>query len=187
MNKLLKKASLASLALGTLLAISPVLADTNIDSDDTEGSSDVVYVVGEKYTVVIPETITLTDNDGVNGTTTLIDAVKILVTNNALKIETGKKIQVSIKTGENFKLKTTGDDDLSYTVHPVSDATTALAAEGVVAEAEAGTVAETETSYSDPDLTLGTKTTLYFVSGAPKLAGTYTDTLNFTIDPDVAV
>ncbi|MDR1567827.1 MAG: hypothetical protein LBS33_04035 [Streptococcaceae bacterium] len=183
MMKKSKIMALTLVALGLTNSGGVVLADTSQSisgnvTDSTSGSSTVQYEVPVKYTVTIPTTITLTDDDGEKGAVSLSNAVTIKVADNALKIANGKKLTVAVTTGQEFKLQISGvaDSELNYTLYQgTSDSDALLSAGAVIAEAT-------------PDATADVEQGLYFeTTGAPKYAGTYTGTLNFTIDPNAEV
>jgi hypothetical protein len=147
----------------------PVLA-TEVEKREQE----LQYIVGEKYTVIIPEKIVLEDADatGVKGAITA--DVTIKASHEALMIPPETMLQVSIGEDNNFLLTRAGGGDptaMSYVVKKGSAAGHEIGTKGLVAAAVSGR--------NDSDVT----TTLYLESTtAPKYSGTYTDTLNFSID-----
>ncbi|MDR1606241.1 MAG: hypothetical protein LBS41_03920 [Streptococcaceae bacterium] len=149
-----------------------VLADdTEVNSPATSGESKLSYTVGEKYTVVIPTTISLTDQAGTDGKWGTGTAnVTLKASDNALKIPSAYTLAVALSTGQELYLTTDGDDapGLAYAVK--KDDGTPVSANAVsFVSAPARTTTDVTQS-------------LYIESGAPKLAGNYTGTLNFTVN-----
>ncbi|MDR1605812.1 MAG: hypothetical protein LBS41_01730 [Streptococcaceae bacterium] len=165
----------ALLLLGLLLptTVQPVLAaDKSITSPSTEDSSLVSYTVGQKYRVTIPTTITLYDQEGTKGTG---NGTVTIHAGNDLKLGVVEMLEVAIKAGQRLKLGTAGDENTETTGLPyeVSKGSTSggasVAADGVAfVSADAGATTDVLQD-------------LYIESAAPKLAGTYTGTLTFTV------
>jgi hypothetical protein len=150
-----------------------VLADdTEVNSPATAGESKLSYTVGEKYTVVIPTTISLTDQAGADGKWGTGTAnVTLKASDNALKIPSVYTLAVAITKDQTLKLTTTGDIDegLAYTIKKDDSNGAAVSPDG-------------NSFVSAPARTTADVTqTLSIESGAPKLAGNYTGILNFTV------
>jgi hypothetical protein len=155
--------------LGLLLptTVQPVLADSTQNITDKSGSFDVSYIIGQKYKVTIPTTITLTDQSGTKGTGSGTVTIKA---GEDLKISPDETLAVAIKAGQTLKLGIAGDENLPYAVSKGSTSGGAsVAADGATfISADAG--ATTDVAQD-----------LYIESAAPKLAGTYAGTLTFTV------
>ena len=144
------------------------LWDYNIQKESTlhlvlrqQGDQTVVeYVADPVYTVVIPETVTLTEN-------TVTKQIKIYgaTENDDVFIGTSQKANVALSESTNgFKVKTADGDTVDYTVN--GENTTAALASVAECTADDGT--------KNTDITF-TKT------GTAAYAGTYSDTLLFTV------
>ncbi|MDR1606546.1 MAG: hypothetical protein LBS41_05485 [Streptococcaceae bacterium] len=145
----------------------------------------MTYDVGQKYTVVIPDVITLTNQSGAYGDGGF--AVTINAASDALKLPNAKKLTVAIKTGTFLELGTTGDvadgsdtgTGLNYTVNK---GTAYSADSGDQVTPSSGAFVEAVTGE-----TTNQTQNLFIKTGAPKLAGTYEGTLTFTVDPAVNI
>ena len=159
MKKLLTLALVGAMlsATGITAFAAPITADS---SDPKTGGTNVTYAVAPVYTVVIPETVTL-------GNTKVTEQIKIYgaTANDNVVIGKKQKVNVALTASANdFKVKTADGDEVAYTVNDknaVADLTTV--AECTAAEGKKNT-----------DITF-TKT------GTAAYAGTYTDTLTFTV------
>ena len=144
----------------TLALVGAMLTATGITAFAADPTTDVTYEVAPVYTVVIPETVTLTDS----GTTETISIYGATENDNVVIGKT-QKVNVALTESANgFKVKTADGDEVAYTVNDkntVDDLTT-------VAECTAAD------GKKDTDITF-TKT------GTAAYAGTYTDTLTFTV------
>ncbi len=168
----MKKLSITAVAIAASLALSSLSAfaaeDPNIikqDSVNQTGSVNVEYNVNSTYTVTIPNGVSLKDS-----------AVETVIEANNVKLEKGKKIKVTLDSAANtvtdkqftVKAGTTGDaPTANYTI---SNSRGALGVGGTVAEFLYN---GTATSYSE--------TLTYSAPTGVKYAGTYTDSLTFTI------
>ena len=142
----------------TLALVGAMLTATGITA--FAETTDVTYEVAPVYTVVIPESVTL-------GDTAVTEQIKIYgaTENDNVVIGKTQKVNVALTESANgFKVKTADGDEVAYTVNDnntVDDLTTV--AECTAAEGKKNT-----------DITF-TKT------GTAAYAGTYTDTLTFTV------
>ena len=166
-TKAMKKAITLALvgAMLTATGITAFAAPVTADSDPKTGGTTVNYQVAPVYTVVIPETVTL-------GNTAVTEQINIYGATADDNVVIGKtqKVNVALTASANdFKVKTADGDEVAYTVNDknaVADLTTV--AECTAAEGKKNT-----------DITF-TKT------GTAAYAGTYTDTLTFTIGVEAA-
>lgn len=156
----MKKLLTIMLALVMVLSLSVTAFAAEIDegSADPTGSTNVTFQVDPTYTVTIPATVTLvkdseTGNYKQDATITATD----------VRLEEGKVIVVTL-SGD-FTL-TAGTTDLPYTV-TVGEDTTAVANGAVVATFVTSTEAQS--------------VTLHFAADNPTYAGSYSDTVTFTI------
>jgi hypothetical protein len=162
------------LGLALLVLLLPVSTLDALAEQVEQREQELQYIVGEKYTVIIPEKIVLEDADatGVKGAITA--DVTIKASHEALMIPPETMLQVSIGEDNDFLLTRAGGGDptaMSYVVKKGSSAGHEIGTKGLVAAAVSGR--------NDSDVT----TTLYLESTtALKYSGTYTDTLNFSID-----
>ena len=160
MKKLLTLALVAALLTAT--GITAFAADTEVKPDTTPptGATTVNYQVDPAYTVVIPESVTLTDAD-----VTAIIKIYGADENSNVVIGKGQKVNVALTaSANNFNVANTDGDTIAYTVN--GENTTAALASVAECTADDGT--------KNTDITF-TKT------GTAAYAGTYTDTLTFTV------
>jgi len=160
MKKILTLALVAALLTAT--GITAFAADTEVNQDTTPptGATTVNYQVDPAYTVVIPESVTL-------GDTAVTEQIKIYGAAENDNVVIGKKQKVNVALTEStngFKVKTADGDTVDYTVN--GENTTAALASVAECTADDGT--------KNTDITF-TKT------GTAAYAGTYTDTLTFTV------
>ena len=167
MKKALTLALVAALLTAT--GITAFAADTEVNQDTTPptGATTVNYQVDPAYTVVIPESVTLTDAD-----VTAIIKIYGATENYNVVIGKGQKVNVALTaSANNFNVANTDGDTVAYTVNDknaVDDLTTV--AECTAAEGKKNT-----------DIT-------FAKTGTAAYAGTYTDTLTFTVSlADAAV
>ena len=159
----MKKALTLALVAAMLTAtgITAFAADTEIKQDTTPptGATTVNYQVDPAYTVVIPESVTLTDAD-----VTAIIKIYGADENSNVVIGKGQKVNVALtESANNFNVANTDGDTIAYTVNDKN------------AVADLTTVAEcTSNNKTETDITF-TKT------GTAAYAGTYSDTLLFTV------
>ena len=148
----------------TLALVGAMLTATGITA--FAETTDVTYEVAPVYTVVIPESVTL-------GDTAVTEQISIYGATPEDNVVIGKTQKVNVAltaSANNFKVKTADGDEVAYTVNDknaVADLTT-------VAECTAAD------GKKDTDITF-TKT------GTAAYAGTYTDTLTFTVSLEDAV
>ncbi len=146
-------------ALLTATGITAYATDITADSNPKTGGTTVNYTVDPAYTVVIPESVTL-------GDTAVTEQIKIYgaTENDNVVIGKGQKVNVALtESANNFNVANTDGDTIAYTVNDknaVADLTT-------VAECAANTTSETELTFAK--------------TGTAAYAGTYTDTLTFTV------
>ena len=146
-------------ALLTATGITAYATDITADSNPKTGGTTVNYTVNPAYTVVIPESVTLTDAD-VTATISIYGATA----DDNVVIGKKQKVNVALTaSANNFNVANTDGDTIAYTVNDknaVADLTT-------VAECAANTTSETELTFAK--------------TGTAAYAGTYTDTLTFTV------
>ena len=144
----------------TLALVAAMLTATGITAFAADPTTDVTYEVAPVYTVVIPESVTL-------GDTAVTEQIKIYgaTENDNVVIGKTQKVNVALTESANgFKVKTADGDTVDYTVN--GENTTAALASVAECTADDGT--------KNTDITF-TKT------GTAAYAGTYTDTLTFTV------
>ena len=163
-----KKIITLALAAAMLSAtgITAFAAPITANSNPKTGGTTVNYQVAPVYTVVIPESVTL-------GNTKVTEQIKIYgaTANDNVVIGKKQKVNVALTASANdFKVKTADGETIAYTVNDknaVADLTT-------VAECAAGAKQNTDITFKK--------------TGETKYAGTYTDTLTFTVSlADAAV
>ena len=143
-------------------------ADYNIQKESTlhlvlrqQGNQTVVeYVAEPVYTVVIPESVTL-------GDTAVTETIKIYGADENSNVVIGKTKKVNValtESANNFNVANADGDKITYTVNG-ENTTAALAS---VAECTA------DDGIKDTDIT-------FAKTGTAAYAGTYTDTLTFTV------
>jgi len=158
----MKKAITLALVAAMLTAtgITAFAAPITANSNPKTGGTTVNYQVAPVYTVVIPDTVTL-------GNTKVTEQIKIYGADENSNVVIGKKQKVNVAltaSANGFNVKTADGDTVAYTVNDknaVDNLTTV--AECTAAEGKKNT-----------DITF-TKT------GTAAYAGTYTDTLTFTV------
>ena len=158
MKKILTLALAAAMLSAT--GITAFAAPVTADSDPKTGGTTVNYAVDPVYTVVIPESVTLSETDAVTGTIKIYGADE----NSNVVIPSNQKVNVALTNSENdFNVKNAEGDTISYTVNDknaVADLTT-------VAECDAGEKKDTEVTFKK--------------TGDMVYSGTYSDTLTFTV------
>ena len=158
----MKKALTLALVAAMLTAtgITAYATDITANSNPKTGGTTVNYTADPAYTVVIPESVTL-------GDTAVTEQIKIYgaTENDNVVIGKGQKVNVALTESANgFKVKTADGDTVDYTVN--GENTTAALASVAECTADDGT--------KNTDITF-TKT------GTAAYAGTYSDTLLFTV------
>ena len=119
----------------------------------------VNYVVDPVYTVVIPETVTLTDA-GATETISIYGATA----EDTVVIPRGKSVNVALTAStNNFNVKNADNETIAYTVNSENDTENLT----TVAECAAGAKKDTNITFAK--------------TGTASYAGTYTDTLTFTV------
>lgn len=152
------------LVMGIVL---PVFAANNtIETEDTPGKTVITYGVSDGFKVIIPADFNITEDAEETQTISASDVY----------IAYGKTLSVSL-TGANFDEaeskwylvdEANAANKIEYTIGATSGATD-VKNESIVLEVDAGNVE-------------GEEAKLYFnVVEAPKIAGTYKDTLSFTV------
>lgn len=134
---------------------------TTLDKDNTSGGTTVTFNIEPAYTVKIPQTVTL---DKKNGETVTYEKDLTLTASN-VRLNQGKKLQVTIASGSTFQLNA-GGATLGYTI-TVDDNPTSIGVGSVVATFETKAADQTAT--------------LHIKAGNPTYAGNYSGTLQFTI------
>ena len=164
MKKILTLALVAAMLTAT--GITAFAAPVTADSDPKTGGTTVNYTVDPAYTVVIPESVTL-------GDTAVTEQIKIYgaTENDNVVIGKGQKVNVALTESANdFNVANTDGDTIAYTVNDKN------------AVADLTTVAEctVDDGKKDTDIT-------FAKTGTAAYAGTYTDTLTFTVSLAVAL
>ena len=119
----------------------------------------VNYVVDPVYTVVIPETVTLTDA-GATETISIYGATA----EDTVVIPRGKSVNVALTAStNNFNVKNADNETIAYTVNSENDTENLT----TVAECAAGAKKDTNITFAK--------------TGTASYAGTYTDKLTFTV------
>ena len=163
----MKKKTLATLLTLTMLATAAVpvfAAEGDVTTDGGTKETAVTYNVASSFTVVIPESVTLTNGTGA-GEIKVTDAV----------IESDKNLTVTITNAvgydstNGFQLKNGSGDTVKYTI---KNGETNVVKDVAFLTVPAGTAA-------------GSATLTYAAAKATK-AGTYTDKLTFTVGTAVA-
>ena len=155
---------LASFVLALAMAAvcaAPAMADNQI-TQSTSGSCDtkVTFTIAPAYTVTIPSEVTLDKKEG----ETVTYEKDLTLTASNVRLNQGKKLQVTIPTGSVLQLSA-GSATLNYTI--TND-------NGI--NVDAGSVVATfETQATDQTATLHIK------ANDPPFAGDYSGTLKFTI------
>lgn len=155
---------LASFVLALAMAAvcaAPAMANNQI-TQSTSGSCDttVTFTIAPAYTVTIPSEVTLDKKEG----QTVTYEKDLTLTASNVRLNHGKKLQVTIPTGSVLQLSA-GNATLNYTI--TND-------NGI--NVDAGSVAATFTTKA-ADQTA----TLHIKANDPPFAGDYSGTLKFTI------
>ncbi|WP_294809691.1 hypothetical protein [uncultured Gemmiger sp.] len=150
-----------ALAMAAVCAAPAMATDTRI-TQSTSQSSDtkVTFTIAPAYTVTIPSEVTLDKKEG--QTVTYENDMTLTASN--VRLNQGKKLQVTIPTGSVLQLSA-GNATLNYTI--TND-------NGI--NVDAGSVAATFTTQA-ADQTA----TLHIKANDPPFAGDYSGTLKFTI------
>lgn len=156
---------LASFVLALAMAAvcaAPAMAAGNQITQSTSNSCDtkVTFTIAPAYTVTIPSEVTLDKKEG--QTVTYENDLTLTASN--VRLNQGKKLQVTIPTGSVLQLSA-GNATLNYTI--TND-------NGI--NVDAGSVAATFTTQA-PEQTA----TLHIKANDPPFAGDYSGTLKFTI------
>ena len=164
-----KKIITLALAAAMLSAtgITAFAAPITANSNPKTGGTTVNYQVAPVYTVVIPESVTL-------GNTKVTEQIKIYgaTANDNVVIGKKQKVNVALTASANdFKVKTADGETIAYTVNDKN------------AVADLTTVAECTAADGKKDTNI-----TFTKTGTAAYAGTYTDTLTFTVSlADAAV
>ena len=143
----------------TLALVAAMLTATGITAFAADPTTDVTYEVAPVYTVVIPETVTL-------GNTAVTEQINIYgaTENDNVVIPKNKKVNVALTASANdFNVANADGDTIAYTVNDQNAAASLTA----VAECAANATSETDITFAR--------------TGTAAYAGTYTDTLTFTV------
>ena len=149
----------------TLALVAAMLTATGITAFAADPTTDVTYEVAPVYTVVIPESVTL-------GDTAVTETIKIYGADENSNVVIGKKQKVNVAltaSANDFKVKTADGDEVAYTVNDKN------------AVADLTTVAECTAADGKKDTNI-----TFAKTGTAAYAGTYTDTLTFTIGVEAA-
>lgn len=152
-----------ALAMAAVCAAPAMATDTRI-TESTSNSCDtkVTFTIAPAYTVTIPSEVTL-EKKQAGETVTYEKDLELKASN--VRLNQGKKLQVTIADGSTFTLESAGNATLNYTI--TND-------NGI--NVDAGSVAATfETQAADQTATLHIK------ANDPPFAGEYKGTLKFTI------
>lgn len=124
-NKLL----VAGLATALLFTVNTVSAkEVTIENQTGTGEVTVKYGVSGGYTLVIPDDVTFTSATNINSSVEATDVI----------IETGKKLQITVSSLNNWNLKhATANSNIPYLL---KSGTETLANDSIVLEVESGTV-----------------------------------------------
>ena len=142
------------------MSLTAFAADIDQDSDPKTGRTTIDFNVDPAYTVTIPATVEMAKVEH-GGVVTYENDLTVFASD--VRLKSGEKIQVTMSS--DFKLTSTENAELDYTVK-VDD--TAIANNGVVAEF----TTKTETQSA----------AMHFVANDPEYAGSYTDTVTFTLE-----
>ena len=149
-----------ALAMAAVCAAPAMATDTRI-TESTSNSCDtkVTFTIAPAYTVTIPSEVTLDKKEG--QTVTYENDLTLTASN--VRLNQGKKLQVTIPTGSVLQLSA-GNATLNYTITVGS---TGVSANSVVATFETQAADQTAT--------------LHIKANDPPFAGDYSGTLKFTI------
>ena len=136
------------------MSLTAFAADIDQDSDPKTGRTTIDFNVDPAYTVTIPATVELAKVEH-GGVVTYENDLTVFASD--VRLKSGEKIQVTMSS--DFKLTSTENAELDYT---------AIANNGVVAEF----TTKTETQSA----------AMHFVANDPEYAGSYTDTVTFTLE-----
>ncbi|NLA77412.1 MAG: hypothetical protein GX851_06245 [Clostridiales bacterium] len=155
---------LCALAVPAMAANGPITAADQSNNDMT-----VTYTVTSDYTVNIPEDVTLTDQNETAGSAVELKAGAIL--------PFGESLTVKISS-DNFDTtwRMKDGENANYLAYAIKNGESALTANNAIIL----------TSAAGTDAQAGVSTTLKFTAVAPTIAGTYVDTLTFTVAVAVA-
>lgn len=166
-----------TLALAQAMAVPAFAAAEATQVTTAKGTETVVkYEVAEKYTVTIPKDVTFTSDEGGTTKTETVSATEVFIGD-------GKTLKVTATgankvEGSEFRMKDAATNYLAYTLTTTDKgAGVAVAAGGTVLSVAAGT------NNKEASLT-------YTLTDTAKKAGTYTDTLTFTVaveDPSASL
>ncbi|MCD7762993.1 MAG: hypothetical protein LUI14_07305 [Lachnospiraceae bacterium] len=171
-NKMISTMAAAALVLSLSVT---AFADTSVTADDSgsptpsSGTTAVSLDVSPAYTITIPATVEL-DKTGSGDETYTKDMT--ITASAGVRLDEGDTIVVTMSSDSyesgSFNLTADGADTykLAYTVK-VGDSTTAIS--------DGGTVATFTTSVDEQT------SELHFAAGDPDYAGSYSDTVTFTI------
>lgn len=158
-----------SLSVTALATDTSVSADSNGDPSPSSGTTAISLAVSPAYTITIPATVVL-DKQSTDPVTYAKDMT--ITASAGVRLDEGKSIVVTMSGDsydtDSFYLKAADADNykLAYTVK-VGDSTTAISNNGTVATFTTSTAEQTSE--------------LHFAAGDPDYAGSYSDTVTFTI------